>query len=235
MFKKTRNITIMAMLIAISVVLVYFIHFPIFPAAEFLEYDPADIAILIGGFAFGPVAGIIITIIAAAIQAVTVSAQSGVYGFLMHVISSSVLVIVSSVIYKYKHTRGGAALSLVCGTIAMGLVMMVANHFITPAFMGAPTAVVDAMLLPIILPFNLIKAGVNSVIAFLIYKLISRYVIKNDKFLPVKKEAAVVAAEVIEIEEAPEVAEIVAPAEAAESEIVEVAIGLEAVETAKEE
>ena len=56
MKEKTRKLTVMAMLVAISVVLVYLIHFPIFPAAAFLEYDPADIPILIGAFAYGPVA-----------------------------------------------------------------------------------------------------------------------------------------------------------------------------------
>ena len=173
---NTQKITVMAMLVALSVVLVYFVHFPIFPAAPFLEYDPADIPILIGAFALGPVTGLILTVVACAIQAATVSVQSGVYGFLMHVIATSALVVVASVIYRVRHTRAGAVLGLVCGTAAMGAVMLVANHFITPYFMGVPTATVDAMLLPVILPFNLIKAGVNSVITFLVYKPISRVV-----------------------------------------------------------
>ena len=44
------------MLTAISIVFVSVIHFPLFPAAAFLEYDPADIPILIGTFAYGPIA-----------------------------------------------------------------------------------------------------------------------------------------------------------------------------------
>ena len=48
---KVRKLATMAMLVAISIVLVYLIHFPIFPGAAFLEYDPADIPILIGAFA----------------------------------------------------------------------------------------------------------------------------------------------------------------------------------------
>ncbi|MEG2000730.1 MAG: ECF transporter S component, partial [Evtepia sp.] len=71
----------------------------------------------------------------------------------------------------------GAAIGLVCATILMGLCMMLANHFITPYFMGAPVAVVDAMLIPVILPFNLIKGGVNSIVAFLVYKAIARHVV----------------------------------------------------------
>lgn len=180
MSEKIRKIVVMAMLVAVSIVLVYLIHFPIFPAAPFLEYDPADIPILIGAFAYGPLAGLLITVVAAVIQGLTVSAQSGLYGVIMHIIATGVLVLVAGGIYRLIHTRVGAIIGLVVGTICMGLVMMVANHFITPVFMGAPTEAVDAMLLPVILPFNLIKAGVNSLITFIIYKTISRYIIHGD-------------------------------------------------------
>ena len=161
---KVRKLATMAMLVAISIVLVYLIHFPIFPGAAFLEYDPADIPILIGAFAYGPVAGVLLTVVTAVIQGFTVSASSGVYGILMHIIS----------------TKSGAILGLICGTIAMGLAMMVANHFITPYFMGAPVEVVDAMLLPVILPFNLLKAGINSLVTFLVYKTVSRHLIHGE-------------------------------------------------------
>ena len=178
----TKNLVLMAFFVAISVVLVYVVHFPIFPSAPYLEYDPADIPILIGGFAFGPVAGIIITIIACAIQALTVSAASGLYGFLMHVIATSTLVIVASTIYRVKHTQIGAIIGLVCGTLSMAIIMVIANHFLTPIFYGMPAVAVDALLLPIILPFNLIKAGGNSIITFLVYKAVSRYIVHGEKF-----------------------------------------------------
>lgn len=185
---KTRKLAVMAMLVAISIVLVYLLHFPLFPAAPFLEYDPADIPILIGAFAYGPVAGIILTLVASLIQGFTVSASSGLYGIIMHIIATAVLVLVSSIIYRKKHTKGGAILALVCGTVAMGLVMMAANHFITPPFMGAPVEVVDAMLLPVILPFNLLKAGINSVITFLVYKTVSRHLIHGESWKKEKEE-----------------------------------------------
>ncbi len=180
MNQKTRKLAVMAMLVALSVVMVWVIHFPIIPAAPFLEYDPADIPILIGAFAYGPVAGIVLTVIASVIQGFTVSAQSGWYGIIMHIIATGTLVLIASSIYRVKRTRVGAVIGLVCGTLAMGGIMMVANHFITPAFMGAPTEVVDAMLLPAILPFNLIKAGSNSIITFLVYKTVSKHIIKPE-------------------------------------------------------
>ncbi len=84
-------------------------------------------------------AGILLTVVASVIQGFTVSAGSGAYGIIMHIIATSVLVVVSGGIYLVRRTKGGAIVGLILGTIAMGLVMMVANHFITPAFMGVPT------------------------------------------------------------------------------------------------
>ena len=178
--KQTRKLVVMALLVAVSVVLIYAIRFPLVPAAAFLEYDPADIPILIGALAYGPVAGVMLTVIASIIQGVTVSAGSGLYGIVMHIIATSTLVIVAGSIYKVRRTKSGAILALVCGTLAMGLIMMPANHFITPMFTGWPTEAVDALLLPGILPFNLIKAGLNSIVTFLVYKTVSRYVIHGE-------------------------------------------------------
>ena len=109
---NTVRLAKMGMLVAIAIVLVYFIHFPIFPAVAFLEYDPADIPILMGTFAFGPVAGILLTVVTAVIQGVTVSAASGLYGIIMHIISTSTLVIVAGVIYQKHKTRKTALIGL---------------------------------------------------------------------------------------------------------------------------
>lgn len=172
--QKTVRLAKMGMLVAVSIVLVYFIHFPIFPAVAFLEYDPADIPILIGTFAFGPAAGVMLTVITSVVQGVTVSAASGVYGIIMHIIATSVLVFVAGIIYKFNKTRKGAVIALVCGTAAMTLVMIGANLIITPLFMGVPRAVVWD-LMPFIAGFNAIKAGINGAVTFLLYKRISGF------------------------------------------------------------
>ena len=115
MKQNTKRIATIGVLTALSVVLVSLIHFPIFPAVSFLEYDPADIPILICGFAFGPVAGIIVTVIASVIQGFTVSAGSGIYGILMHVIATGINVTVSSLIYKHHKTKKSAVIAILCG------------------------------------------------------------------------------------------------------------------------
>ena len=164
----------MAMLVAISIVLVAIIHLPILPMVPFLEYDPADIPILLGTFAFGPAAGVLLTFVTAILQGLTVSAQSGAYGILMHLIATSALVIVAGTVYAKDKTKKNAVLGLVLGTLAMVIVMIPANMFITTKFMGLT---LEALMpfMPWIILFNFIKAGVNSIVTFLVYKRISPF------------------------------------------------------------
>ena len=66
----------LGLLAAISILLVYLIHFPIFPAASYLEYDMADVPILIGTFLFGPLWGLLLTAVVSVLQWVLVSPAS---------------------------------------------------------------------------------------------------------------------------------------------------------------
>ena len=75
--------------------LVAVIHFPLIPAAAFLEYDPADIPILICAFAYGPLAGLLLTVVVCFIQGFTVSAQSGIIGIVMHIFATGCCVLVT--------------------------------------------------------------------------------------------------------------------------------------------
>lgn len=161
-----KRLVTMAVLAAVSIVLVILIHFPIFPAVFFLEYDPADIPILLGTFMFGPLHGILLTIVVSVIQGLTVSSGSGLYGIIMHVIATSAYVLVSGLIYKYRHTLGGAIIALIAGMAAMVAIMIPANLVITPLFMGG--AVIP--YLGYIVAFNAVKAGLNGVVTFIVYK-----------------------------------------------------------------
>ena len=174
MNKNLAKITVMGMLCALSIVLVTIIHFPLFPAAPFLEYDPADIPIFIGTFSFGPIAGLVLTVVTSLVQGFTVSASSGLYGILMHTISTGSFCIVAGLIYKRFHSKKGALISLAAGILTMTLVMIPANLFITSYFMGVSVSVIKGMLIPVIIPFNFIKATINSVITFFLYKRISK-------------------------------------------------------------
>lgn len=173
---KQKNVRLakMAMLVAISIVLVMIIHFPIFPAVAFLEYDPADIPILIGTLLSGRVAGILLTVITSLIQGFTVSMASGAYGIIMHILATSALVTVAGIIYRKHKTKKRAVIGLAAGSLAMVVVMFFANMIITPLFMGLPLEAVMS-LMPFILLFNFVKAGINSIVTFVIYKRISPF------------------------------------------------------------
>ncbi len=170
---STRQLVSMAMLAAISIVLVAAVHFPLIPAAAFLEYDPADIPILICAFAYGPIAGLLLTVVVAVIQGFTVSAQSGIIGVVMHIFATGCCVLVTGNFYKRNKTKKTAVIALIFGAITQTLAMVVMNMIFTPLFMGAPLETVMAMMLPAIVPFNILKAGINGAITFFLYKSIS--------------------------------------------------------------
>jgi len=177
--KKTSDIAKLGILGAISIVLVALIHIPIFPAVSFLEYDPADVPILIATFAMGPLQGFLLTVVVCVIQGVTVSAASGIYGIVMHIISTGCYVLVAGNMYKHKKTKKNAIMSLICGVVTWVLVMIPANLLLTPIYLqaiglppDAASATVKSLLGWIVL-FNLIKSGINSVITFFLYKRVS--------------------------------------------------------------
>lgn len=171
----------MAMLTALSIVSLYVIRLPLIPSAPFLEYDAADIPVLIGSMLLGPVSGIVTLLAVCLIQALTVSASSGWIGFVMHFIASSVLVLTSSIIYKRKQTAASLVAGLVAGSIAMTAVMIPLNLIFTGIFLGAGTQTVVQMLMPAIIPFNLLKAGINSAVTFAVFTPIKSILKKYTK------------------------------------------------------
>jgi len=175
--KNVNKLALGGILSGISVLLAIWIHFPIIPGAGFLLYDPADIPILIGGFMLGPAIGAAMAFIVSVLMA-AVTGQGGPIGALMHFLSTGTLVIVASYIYINDKTRIGAVKGLIAGSIGMAIIMVISNLILTPIYMGVPRDVVIGMLLPAIIPFNLLKAGINSVFTFLIYKKVSGF-LKN--------------------------------------------------------
>ncbi|NLK01085.1 MAG: ECF transporter S component, partial [Clostridia bacterium] len=152
----------LGMLAALSLLLIFTIRFPLLPAAPFMEYEPGDVPILIGTFIFGPGAGLAITAAVSAIQAFTVSAGSGWIGGIMHMIATGTMVVVVGLLHRRNNSLPGTIFALVMGSLAMVMVMIPLNLFFTTLFLNVPRETVLAMLLPVVIPFNIIKAGINS-------------------------------------------------------------------------
>lgn len=170
----------LGMLTALSLLLMYAIRFPMF--LPYLEYDAADVPILIGTFLYGPLWGLLLTLAVCVLQGVTVSAASGFIGILMHLFATGSFVLVSGLIYRRFHTLRGALLALLCGSVTMIALMVPLNLVFTGHFMGVPIETVKSLLLPAIIPFNAVKAGLNSVLTLLVYKSVGRLLKKELRF-----------------------------------------------------
>lgn len=167
--KRMRLMTIVGIVSAIAFVLVATIKIPV---VLFLKYEPKDIAITLTGLAVGPLSAVLITIITSFLEMITIS-STGIIGFAMNVLATLAFVLPAVVIYRRKHDRFGAVIGLACGVILMTLVMLLWNYIATPIFLNIEREKVVPLLWSAILPFNLLKGGLNAALTYLLYKPIT--------------------------------------------------------------
>ncbi|MBQ7580404.1 MAG: ECF transporter S component [Clostridia bacterium] len=178
--KKTRNIAVMAILCALAIAADIFLRVP--GIGGFLTYEPKDVVLCIGGFLFGPITGIAMSLLVCLIEMITVSA-TGWIGLLMNFLSSAFFVGVSAVIYHRKKTLSRAVIGLISGAISMLVIMLLWNYIITPIYMNVPREQVLAMFLPLLIPFNLIKAFLNAALTLFLYKGVAT-ALRKSKLIP---------------------------------------------------
>lgn len=157
------------MLCALAFVAVAAIRIPLIPIMPFLEYEPKDVIILTGGFLFGPMASVLISVIVSFVEMFTIS-STGIIGLIMNILSTVAFVCPAAYLYRRYHTMAGAFAGMVAGTLLMTVIMVLWNYLITPIYMGYPREAVVQLLLPAIVPFNLLKGGINTALTMLIYK-----------------------------------------------------------------
>ena len=136
---------------------------------SFLTFDVKDAVITVAAMIFGPISAVAMSVAVSFVEMITIS-DTQLYGFIMNVLSTLSLSVTASLIYKYKRNMLGAAIGLISGVFAVTAVMMLANLFITPYYMGVDRAVVVNLIPQLLLPFNLTKATLNAAITLLIYK-----------------------------------------------------------------
>lgn len=163
---ELRKMVVLAMLSAVAFVLVATIRIPV---VAFLSYEPKDVAIAMGGFIFGPLAALLMSVVVSLVEMVTVSAD-GFYGLLMNIIATCSFVCTAAFIYKRKRTLAGAVIGLIAGIAVNVPVMLLWNYLVVPLYLGAPREAVAGMLVPIFLPFNLVKGALNAAFIMILYK-----------------------------------------------------------------
>ena len=164
---STKRIAMYALFVALSMA-VSFVDFPIMPGVEWLKYDPSGIVSLVAGFAYGPAAAAIVSVLGFLPHLFT-----NPWGTLMAVLVALALSVPAALIYRRNKTRKGAVIGIIVGAIAALAVAIVGNVIVTPFYAHMTTAQVVALIVPALLPFNALKFTIHGVITFLIYKPIS--------------------------------------------------------------
>ena len=168
MNKQTRNLVLISMLAGMSYILMFVLQVPLIPAAPFLKYDPSDVPSLIGAFVFGPLAGVAISFVKATLFLLT-KGTGGPIGATQNFLASASFALVAGLVYKKLPTKIGAIISMIAGGLAMTAVMHVSNDTWALTAWNVPEEAQSAMLLTAILPFNLARMAVSTIITFPIF------------------------------------------------------------------
>lgn len=166
--EKIKRLIFIALFAALAYASTMIIH----PKVMFLTFDIKDSIITLAAMVFGPVAGVAISFLVALIELVSIS-ETGIYGFIMNFLSSTVFSVTASLIYKYKKTLLGGIIGLLAAVFTMTATMMLANLVVTPFFMKTSTEEVIKLIPVLLLPFNFLKALANAALVIGFYKPIS--------------------------------------------------------------
>ena len=185
---STKNMVKISVLGVISMVLMFF-DLSVWFAPPFLKLDISDLPSLIGAFAMGPVAGIVIQLLKNLLHLLVQGSSTGGVGEISNFFVGSVLAFTAGSIYYKKRTFKSAVVGLAIGVILMSIFASLSNYYvifplyskILPLDQIIEIAsklnrlVVDykTLILYAVVPFNLLKGTVVSVITLLIYKRVS--------------------------------------------------------------
>lgn len=157
---------------AISVLL-SFVEFPLLPGVAWLSYDASIMPAAVCGFAYGPAAGLACGIISVVAHGILFADFTGALMNLLVVIG---FILPSALVYKKIHTLKGAIIGLVLGIVFAVIMAVLGNLVVTPAWLGVPLDAVVAMIVPILIPFNLLKGLLNAILTLIVYKAISNLI-----------------------------------------------------------
>jgi len=168
MNKSLRNLVLMSMFAAMSYMLMFTMQIPLIPAAPYLKYDPSDVPTLIGGFALGPVAAVIISGIKALLYLIT-KGESGPVGSIQNFLASASFAFTAASIYRKRPSLITAALGMLAGALAMSFVMYISNAWWALGVYGIPKEAHAGVLRTAITPFNLARGGLSTLITFPVF------------------------------------------------------------------
>lgn len=186
-----RYIAKVAVLSAMAAALML-LEFPLpFLAPPFYQLDFSEVAVLIGGFSLGPLAGVLIELLKNLLNLLINGTATGYVGEFANFVTGCAFVLPAAFLYRYRKNLKCALLGMTLGTVSLAIVGSLLNYFvliplyseiyglpldsiiamgasINPAIKDLPTLVVIAVF-----PFNLVKGLACSAATTLLYKRVS--------------------------------------------------------------
>ncbi len=187
---NTRTMVKVSVLGVIGFILMLF-DFPLWFAPPFLKFDISDLPSLIGAFSLGPMAGVLVQLLKNILNVAIEGSTTMMVGEFSNFVVGSIFAYIAGYIYYRDKNFKNALIGLIAGTFAMTALISVINYFFMIPFyaklFGMPIEkivdmggavnkrVVDfkSLIIYAIVPFNLLKGSVVSLITILIYKKIS--------------------------------------------------------------
>lgn len=196
-FSSTHYISYTAIFAALAGVLM-FLEIPLFFAPSFYKIDLSEIPVLICTFYLGPVAGVAAELVKIVVKLVLKGTSTAFVGDYANFVVGCSFVLPASILYHAKPGKKTALMGMVLGTLVMTVVGSAFNAFyLLPKFaalygmpmeaiIGMGTKVnpaihsVSTLVLFAVVPFNLLKGVVVSLLTFLLYKRISPILHRGD-------------------------------------------------------
>lgn len=188
---KVRGLVVSGMLSAVAFVLMFFDFSLPMVIPAFIKMDFSDLPALLGAFSLGPVYGVIISLLKNILHILIKGTSTAAVGELSNFLLGAIFSFTAGMIYKKNRTRKGAWLGALIGAVAMAVISVPSNYFITyPAyslFYGLPMEAILQMYQAIIpsvdnifeclvifnMPFTFVKGALDVLLCFLIYKPLS--------------------------------------------------------------
>ncbi|GFN34640.1 ECF transporter S component [Tepidimicrobium xylanilyticum] len=187
---NTKTMVKISVLAVIALILML-LDFPLWFAPSFLKFDISDVPALIGSFALGPMAGVLVQLVKNLLNLLIEGSSTGGVGELANFVVGSIYVYTAGLFYYKDKTFKNAIIGMSIGVLVMTAAMSTINYYIMIPFyaklFGLPIDKIVAMgsavnkyvvdykslILYAIVPFNLFKGIIVTLVTLLIYKRVS--------------------------------------------------------------
>lgn len=187
---SARGLTAISLLSALSIILMLF-EIPLWFAPSFYKIDFSEVPVLIGAFALGPVAGVLIELLKILLNLIVNGTETAFVGEIANFIVGCSLVVPSAIIYHFKRTKKSALFGMALGTVVFVVAGCILNaYLLLPTYAGLFHMPIDALVamgtainpgidsmftfvLFAVAPFNLVKGVAVSIITAFLYKYVS--------------------------------------------------------------